>query len=61
MAKRPTPKKRRAKSKGRAQYGVYVRSQRLKLSNRRASPYAIRASKRRSDGKEHEGITRIQA
>lgn len=61
MAKRPTPKKRRAKSKGRAQYAVYQEKQIRKLTNKRNSPYAVVAEPKNKEGKMLKGITRIKA
>jgi len=61
MAKRPTPKQRRAKSKGRAQYAVYVGKQIKKLENKKNSPYATIAEPRKKADKALEGITRIKA
>ena len=61
MAKRPTPKQRRAKSKGRAQYAVYVDKQVKKLTNKRNSPYAVAAEPKNAGKKALKGITRVQA
>lgn len=61
MAKRPTPKKRRAKSKGRGQYSVYVGKRVRKLRNRMNSPYAMLVSASKKGEKGLEGITRIKA
>jgi|TARA_Y100000310_G_C20546596_1_gene745890 hypothetical protein len=61
MAKRPTPKKRRAKSKGRAQYAVYEAKQIRKLENKQNSPYAVTAESKNKGEKMLKGITRIKA
>jgi hypothetical protein len=61
MSKRPTPKKRRAKSKGRHQRGVYEAKQIKRLRNRQQSPYALPVGPRDAEGKALEGITRIKA
>ncbi|PIR48450.1 hypothetical protein COU80_04310 [Candidatus Peregrinibacteria bacterium CG10_big_fil_rev_8_21_14_0_10_55_24] len=61
MAKRPTPKKRRAKSAGRRQQSVYEAKQIRKLLNRQASPFAVRATPKKSAKKALKGITRIKA
>jgi len=61
MAKRPTPKKRRAKSKGRNQQSVYEAKQIRKLTNRRSSPYAKAAEPKKSAEKALKGITKIKA
>ncbi len=61
MAKKPTPKKRRAKSKGRAQHAVYVQKQIRKLKDRQNSPYATLAGPKRPGEKALKGITRIKA
>jgi hypothetical protein len=61
MAKRPTPKKRRAKSKGRHQYAVYVKHEIQRLEDRQNSPYARLAPPKRGGEKAIEKITRIKA
>ncbi|HLD63610.1 MAG TPA: hypothetical protein VI913_01810 [Candidatus Peribacteraceae bacterium] len=61
MPKRPTPKKRRAKSTGRAQYASYVRKQRTRLQNRQASPYATLVEPKNKAGKALKRITKIKA
>jgi len=61
MAKRPTPKKRRAKSNGRTQYSVYVQKQTLRLRNKQQSPYAVAAEPKNNDKKALKGITKIKA
>lgn len=61
MSKRPTPKKRREKSRGRRQYSIYVQKRLRKLKNKRNSPYAAPATPRKSAKKALKGITRIKA
>ncbi|MDP7454415.1 MAG: hypothetical protein QF809_02660 [Candidatus Peribacteraceae bacterium] len=61
MAKRPTPKKRRAKSKGRNQQSVYEASQIKKITNRRNSPYSRVAEPKNKEKKALKGVTRIKA
>ena len=61
MTKRPTPKKRREKSRGRTQYAVYEQKQLRKLENRRNSPYAVAAEPKDKEEKLLKGITRIKA
>jgi len=61
MAKRPTPKKRRAKSAGRAQYSAYVTKQTRKLTNKQNSPYAVKAGPKDGAKKALKGITKIKA
>ncbi|PIQ75674.1 hypothetical protein COU78_04395 [Candidatus Peregrinibacteria bacterium CG10_big_fil_rev_8_21_14_0_10_49_24] len=61
MAKRPTPKKRRAKSKGKAQHAVYQDKQLRKLTNRQNSPYAAIAEPKNKAGKALKSITKIKA
>ena len=61
MAKRPTPKKRRAKSSGRAQHSEYQRKQIRRLRNRANSPYAVRAEAKNAAGKKLKGITKVKA
>ncbi|MDA1209123.1 MAG: hypothetical protein O2904_03795 [bacterium] len=61
MAKRPTPKKRRAKSDGRAQSSTYDKKQVRRLENRQNSPYAKVAEGKNKGDKAVKGITRIKA
>lgn len=61
MAKRPTPKKRRAKSSGRAQFSKYVSKQITKLKNKQNSPYAVIAEPKNAAEKAIKGITKIKA
>lgn len=61
MAKRPTPKQRRAKSKGRNQRSVYDAKQIKKLTNKRNSPFAVVAEPKNKEKKALKGITRVKA
>jgi len=61
MAKRPTPKQRRAKSKGRTQRSVYERKQLKRLTNRQSSPYSVVVAPKGKEEKALKGITRIKA
>ena len=61
MAKRPTPKKRREKSKGRNQYAEYVKKQVKKLRGKANSPYAKKAEPKNAGQKAMKGVTRIAA
>lgn len=61
MAKRPTPKKRRAKSTGRAQHSEYQRKQMVRLQEKQASPFAVKAPGKKSANKALKSITKIQA
>jgi len=58
MGKRPTPKKRRAKSDGGHHYGAYVEKQLKKLRNKQNSPYAAVAEPK---DKGEKAITKIAA
>ncbi len=61
MAKRPTPKKRREKSRGRTQYSVYEARQIKKLTDKQNSPFAVAAEPKNKDKKALKGVTRIKA
>ncbi|MDD3896809.1 MAG: hypothetical protein PHU04_03135 [Candidatus Peribacteraceae bacterium] len=61
MSKRPTPKKRREKSRGRTQYSVYAQKQTRRLTERQQSPYASVAEPKHKEKKALKGITRIKA
>ncbi|MFA6259020.1 MAG: hypothetical protein WCX29_00220 [Candidatus Peribacteraceae bacterium] len=61
MSKRPTPKKRRAKSTGNTQYSVYVQKQQKRLTDVQASPYAVIAPPKNGEEKALKGITKIKA
>lgn len=61
MSKRPTPKKRRAKSKGRNQQSVYEAKQIRRLTNKQQSPFAVACEPKNKADKALKGITRIKA
>ncbi|MFH0770161.1 MAG: hypothetical protein V1926_02170 [Candidatus Peregrinibacteria bacterium] len=61
MSKRPTPKKRREKSRGRTQYAMYVDREVKRLTDYQASPYAPPAPSKGKADKALKGITRIKA
>jgi len=61
MSKRPTPKKRREKSRGRRQHSIYVQKRIRKLQNRQRSPYGAPAAPKKRARKALKGITRIKA
>jgi hypothetical protein len=61
MGKRPTPKKRKAKSAGRRQHSVYLKAEVRRLRNRMNSPYAAPAEPKGKADKALKGITRIKA
>jgi hypothetical protein len=61
MGKKPTPKKRKAKSAGRRQHSVYLQNEVRRLKNRQNSPYAVLAEPKNKSGKALKNITRIKA
>lgn len=61
MSKRPTPKKRREKSRGRRQHSIYVEKRIRKLENKQRSPYGAPAAPKKKADKALKGITRIKA
>lgn len=61
MAKRPTPKKRKAKSAGRTQHSVFLKKEVRRLRNLQNSPYASPVEPKNKAGKALKGITRIKA
>ncbi|PIR53379.1 hypothetical protein COU76_01400 [Candidatus Peregrinibacteria bacterium CG10_big_fil_rev_8_21_14_0_10_49_10] len=61
MTKRPTPKKRKPRSDGRAQYAAFQKKQIRKLTNKQQSPYARVAEPKNKGQKKLKGITRIKA
>jgi len=61
MSKRPTPKKRREKSRGRHQHAIYDQKHIRRLGNRQNSPYAVPAKPKGREDKALEKITRIKA
>lgn len=61
MAKRPTPKKRRAKSATKTQRSAYQIAEARRLSERLTSPYAGPAEPKNKAKKALKNVTRIQA
>ena len=61
MGKRPTPKKRKAKSAGRRQHSAFLQREVRRLRNLQNSPYASPAESKKKGDKALEGITRIKA
>ena len=61
MGKRPTPKKRKAKSHGRTQHSVFLNEEIKRLRNLQNSPYAMPTPSRDKSGKALEKITRVKA
>jgi hypothetical protein len=61
MAKRPTPKKRRAKSDGRAQHSEFQRKNIVRLKNKTKSPFAKVAPSKQSENKALKSVTKIKA
>lgn len=61
MSKKPTPKKRKAKSAGRQQHSAFLVKEMRRLRNKQNSPYAAPVEPRNKSGKALKGITRIKA
>ena len=61
MGKRPTPKKRKAKSNGRTQHSIYLLKEVRRLRNLQNSPFAGPMAKRDKAGKALDKITRVKA
>lgn len=61
MAKRPTPKKKRAKRATRLQHSSYLAQEVRRLRERSNSPYAGPAEPKNKGDKALKGITRIKA
>ncbi|TSC78985.1 MAG: hypothetical protein G01um101425_831 [Candidatus Peregrinibacteria bacterium Gr01-1014_25] len=61
MAKRPTPKKRRPKSRTRVQRSTYLMTESRRLRALSNSPYAGPAAPKKRGEKAVEKITRIKA
>ncbi|OGJ55795.1 hypothetical protein A2635_05015 [Candidatus Peribacteria bacterium RIFCSPHIGHO2_01_FULL_51_9] len=61
MSKRPTPKKRKAKSAGRHQHAMYMYGEIRRLKNHSCSPYAAPAEPKNKEKKKLKGITHVQA
>lgn len=61
MGKRPTPKKRLSKDRGRRRHSVYLGKEVVRLTNFASSPYAGVAAPKNKSGKALKKITRIKA
>jgi hypothetical protein len=61
MAKRPTPKKRLSKDRGRRRHSVYVKRENVRLSNFSRSPYSVLAAKKNASGKALKKVTKVKA
>ncbi len=61
MAKRPTPKKRLSKDRGRRRHSVYVQNEVKRLRGKSMSPYGRPAQKKDRGGKAMKKITKIKA
>jgi len=61
MGKRPTPKKRKAKSAGRTQHSIYLLKEVRRLRNKQNSPFAAPVEPKNKADKALKGITRIKA
>lgn len=61
MAKRPTPKKRRPKSRTRVQRSAYTETEIRRLVGRSKSPFGRPAAPKNKGEKALEKITRIKA
>jgi hypothetical protein len=61
MSKKPTPKKRLSKDRGRRRHSVYVGKEVKRLKHFSLSPYAGPARSKSKSGKALKKITRIKA
>ncbi len=61
MGKKPTPKKRKAKSAGRTQHSIYLQKEVRRLRDFQNSPYSVAAPSRDKAGKALKKITRVKA
>ncbi len=61
MSKRPTPKKRLSKDRGRRRHSVYLGKEVVRLTNFAASPFSGPAAPRSKSGKALKKITKIKA
>ncbi|MBP7113893.1 MAG: hypothetical protein KBA40_00395 [Candidatus Peribacteraceae bacterium] len=61
MSKKPTPKKRLSKDRGRRRHSVYLNLEVKRLTDFAASPYAGPMIKKNKSGKALKKITRIKA
>ncbi|MEQ1849921.1 MAG: hypothetical protein ABL890_05035 [Candidatus Peribacteraceae bacterium] len=61
MAKRPTPKKRLSKDRGRRRHSVYVKRENVRLTNFAQSPYSALATKKNASGRAMKKVTKVKA
>ncbi len=61
MGKRPTPKKRKAKSHGRTQHSIFLQKEVRRLRNLQNSPYAGPVPPKDRARKALQKITRVKA
>lgn len=61
MSKKPTPKKRLSKDRGRRRHSVYVGREVVRLRNFSASPFSGPAPVRSKSGKALKKITKVKA
>lgn len=61
MSKKPTPKKRLSKDRGRRRHSVYLNLEVVRLKNFAASPFAKPAIHRTRSGKALKKITKVKA
>ena len=61
MGKKPTPKKRKAKSAGRTQHSVFLNKEIRRLRNLQNSPYSVPMPSKDKTGRALEKITRVKA
>ena len=61
MGKRPTPKKRKAKSAGRTQHSIFLQKEVRRLRDLQNSPYAVPVARKDKADKALEKITRVKA
>jgi hypothetical protein len=61
MSKRPTPKKRKAKSAGRKQHSAFITKEVRRLKNLQNSPYGTPVEAKNKANKALKNITRIKA
>lgn len=61
MGKRPTPKKRKAKSHGRTQHSIFLQKEVRRLVGLQNSPYAGPVPPKDKTDKAIEKITRVKA
>jgi hypothetical protein len=61
MGKRPTPKKRKAKSAGRTQHSIFLQKEVRRLRNLQNSPYGGPVPPKDKADKALKNITRVKA